>query len=76
MLVYKIDVLTELKKLGYNTNVIRKNKLLSEGSIQHIRQGEMIGIKTLDSLCRLLKMQPSDIIKYVDNCTEKSVIND
>ena len=30
-LVYKIDVLSALKEKGYNTSVLRKEKLLAEG---------------------------------------------
>ena len=32
--VYKIDILAALKEAGYNTNRLRKEKLLSEGVIQ------------------------------------------
>ena len=66
MLAYKIDVLATLKECGYNTTRLRKEKLLGENAIQKIRQGEMIGAKSLDDLCRLLDMQPGNIIKYVE----------
>lgn len=66
MLVYKIDVLEELKNNGYNTNRLRKEKLLSENSIQYIREGKMVGAKVLDNICRLLDMQPGNIIKYTE----------
>ena len=65
MLVYKIYVLEALKQAGYNTTKLRKEKLISESQIQHIRQNEMIGIKTLEKLCFLLNAQPSDIIEFV-----------
>lgn len=67
MLVYKIDVLKELKENGYNTNRLRKEKLLGENSIQYLREGKMIGAKALDNVCKLLDMQPGNIIKYVEN---------
>ena len=44
-IVYKIDVLKELKEKGYNTTRLRKDKLLGEATIQKIR--EKVG-KTLD----------------------------
>lgn len=65
MFVYKIDVLETLKEAGYNTARLRKEKLISESQIQHIRQNEMIGIKTLEKICFLLNAQPSDIIEFV-----------
>ena len=66
MLQYKIDVMQTLKENGYNTNRIRKEKIIGENALQKIRNGEMIGIKTLDQLCAALDMQPGNIIKYVE----------
>ena len=37
MLRYKMDILTALKEAGYNTNRLRKEKLLAEGVIQSLR---------------------------------------
>lgn len=66
MIVYKIDVLETLKEAGYNTTRILKENLISQSAVQQIRKGEPVGIKTLDKLCKLLDMQPGNIIKYVD----------
>lgn len=67
MLVYKFDVLEELKESGYNTTRLRKEKLIGENAIQSLRKNEMVGIKTLEKICSLLDMQPGNIIKYVEN---------
>jgi DNA-binding Xre family transcriptional regulator len=64
MITYKIDVYNKLKEKGYNTTKIRDEKILSESSLQKIRKGEIIGINALDKVCRLLEMQPGNIIKY------------
>ena len=64
MLIFKVDVLTELKKNGYNTTKIRKEKLLSESTLTDIRRGKVPAAK-LDTLCKLLNRQPGSIIKYV-----------
>ena len=48
---------------GYNTYRLRKEKLLSESSIQFLRNGQMVSIKSLECICRLLKLQPGDIIE-------------
>lgn len=63
---YKIDVLAKLKAAGYNTNRLRKEKLLSEGTIQNIREGKIINASNLSKLCKLLNCQPGDLIEYVD----------
>ena len=66
MLEYKINVIETLKESGYNSTRILKENLLSQSAMQKIRRGDMIGIKTLEQLCKLLDMQPGNIIKYVE----------
>ena len=41
-IAYRKDILAELKKKGYNTNKLRKEKLLPEGVIQSLREGKEI----------------------------------
>ena len=67
MLEYKFDVLKNLKEAGYNTTRLRKEKLLGENAIQSLRRGEMVGIIALEKICKLLDMQPGNIIKYVND---------
>lgn len=66
MIKYRIDILGKLAEAGYNTYILRRDKLLSEGSVQSIRNGEVIGLKSIDRICSLLKCQPGDIIEYVE----------
>lgn len=67
MLVYKIDVIETLKESGYNTTRILRENLIAQSAMQKLRNGEMVGIKTLDQICKLLDMQPGNIIKYVED---------
>lgn len=67
MIVYKIDVIDTLKESGYNTTRILKENLIPQSSMQKIRKGEPVSMKTLDTICRLLDMQPGNIIKYVED---------
>ncbi len=62
---YKIDVLAALKEAGYNTNRIRKEKIMGEAMLQKIRKGEMVSWAVFEKLCELLDCQPSDLIEYV-----------
>jgi DNA-binding Xre family transcriptional regulator len=73
MLTYKINVLESLKECGYSTTRLRKEKLLGENAIQYLREGKMVGAKSLDIICGLLDMQPGNIIKYVED--EKNIKN-
>lgn len=63
---YKIDVMKALKENGYNTGRIRKDKIMGEAMLQKLRHGQMVSWNTLETLCRLLKCQPGDIIEYVE----------
>ena len=62
---YKMDVLAELKKAGYNTNRIRKEKIMGEAMLQKLRQEELVSWATVEKLCELLNCQVGDIIEYV-----------
>lgn len=64
--IYKFDILQALKERGYNTNRLRKEKLLAEGVIQSLREGKPISFVNLDKLCKLLNCQPGDILEYVE----------
>ena len=66
-LQYKKDVLECLKEKGYNTNVIRKNGLLSESTLQKLRTGQGIAWKNIEALCRLLDCQPGDLLEYIED---------
>jgi len=67
MLRYKIDILEELKKIGYTSYKLRKDKIIGEAQIQKIRSGELASKETLNTICKLLNMQPGDILEYINN---------
>ena len=62
---YKIDILAALKEAGYNTNKLRKEKLLSEGVIQALRENKYIALQNVSKICELLDCQPGDLMEYV-----------
>lgn len=63
--VYCIDVIDELKKRGYNTYRIRKERLLSESTMTKLRREEPLSWENLERLCELLECNIGDIIEYV-----------
>ena len=64
-LQFKVDVLAALKEKGITTYQIRKEKLLSESTVQKLRAGIGVSWENLETLCRLLECQPYDLIEYV-----------
>lgn len=66
-LQYKFDIVQALKDKGYNTNRIRKEKILSESTMTKLRRGEPVSWENLETICKLLECQPGDIIEYVED---------
>lgn len=59
-----------LKEKGYNTNKIRKEKIISESTLQNMRTGTKgrsggVDSKVVDRICALLSCQPGDIMEYI-----------
>lgn len=66
-IIYKFDVLSALKERGYTTYKIRKERLLSESTVQKLRKQEPLAWENIEALCRLLNCQPGDIMEYVED---------
>ena len=64
-LKYKINVLDALKEKGYSSYTLRKEKLLSESTIQKLREGEGVAWDNLETLCKLLDCDIADLLEYV-----------
>ena len=67
---FKVNVLDKLKEAGYTTYRIRKDKLLSESTVQKLRGGEALAWENIEAICRLLGCQPGDIMEYVEGEAE------
>lgn len=75
MIIYK-DILKKLNNAGYNTNRLRKERLLSESTIQGIREGKPLTAKTIDTVCLLLNCQPNNIMQVVREAPEKKDVEE
>ena len=64
-IIYKVDILASLKEAGFNTNRLRKEKILSEGVIQSLRENKYISLQNISKICELLECQPGDLIEYI-----------
>ena len=71
MIKYKIDIVKELSEKGYNSAKLRKDKIMSQATLQNIRHGVNFNIQTLNDICIMLRCQPSDIIEIVPTDEEK-----
>ena len=55
-----------LKNKGFTTYMIRQNKLLSESTLQKLRNRQPISWDNVEQLCRMLECQPGDLLIYND----------
>ena len=65
MIVYK-DIINKLKDAGYNTNRLRKEKIMGESTLTSIRNNKPISTETLDVICKLTGKPVEELIEYVD----------
>lgn len=68
---YKINIIEEMTKKGFSPSRIRKERLISECTMTNIRKKKAIGMDTLNTICCILRCQPSDVIEIVPNDEEK-----
>jgi putative transcriptional regulator len=59
-------LLSLMKERGLSTYRIRKEHIISEGTLQSIREGRAITTDSVASLCKALGCQPGDILEYVE----------
>lgn len=59
------DIMQLLSDHGYTSYRIRKERLLPEGTVTRLRNGEPVNTTTLDVICRLCQCQPGDLIRWV-----------
>lgn len=64
MIRYK-NVLYKLKNAGYSLYRIRKDNIMSESTVQKIRENKYVSLKVIDTICHLLDCQPNDIIEII-----------
>lgn len=71
MYKYKIDVMKALSEKGFTSTRMRKEKILSEATMQNLRKQKGITTDTLNTICVILRCQPSDVLEIVPTDEEK-----
>ena len=67
----RYDKLFALMKIkGLTTYKIRKNKIISETTLQKLREGKAVSTESISNLCKALDCQPGDIMEYVEEENE------
>ena len=62
----RFDKLFELMhEKGLTTYKIRKTRIISEGTLQKLRENSAVSTESITALCAALDCQPGDIMEYV-----------
>ena len=64
---YRAKILPMLKAAGYNTTRLRREKILSESTIQALRCDKVVSVDNLSRICAILHCQPGDIMEYTED---------
>lgn len=64
MIIYKKDIMSELKDKGYTSYRLRHEKIMSEKNMTNIRN-KKVTMAVLNQLCQLLNCQPGEILEYL-----------
>ena len=72
-IIVNLDVMMAKRKISLNELSERVELTLSNLSILKTGKAKAIRFSTLDSICKALDCQPSDILEYVNN--EKRTTN-
>ena len=68
MLKYRVNVMEELKKAGYSSYRLRKEKVLGEATLQKIRVGSTtLTLESLGVICDILHCQPGDLVEWEED---------
>ena len=69
-MVFKINVLQALKDKGYSTYRIKNEKLLSQSTLQKLRESKPVSWENIEAFCILLEIQPGDLLVYKPDTSE------
>ena len=58
-------LLNLIEEKGLTTYKIRKEKIISESTLQNIRDGKRITTDSIAALCDALNCQPGDLLEYI-----------
>ena len=61
-----------MERIGFNAYKAKTTKLLSQDTLKKVKSDDTnISLKSLNSICMLLDMQPKDLLMYVETEEEK-----
>lgn len=71
MYKYKMDVVEALAEKGYNSYRMKKDGLMSQGTLKKLKNKENVTLETLNAVCCMLRCNIEDIINIEATDEEK-----
>ena len=71
MYKYKIDVVKALADRGYNSYRIKKDGIISQGSLTKLKNGGNVTLQTINAVCCMLRCDIGDILEIEVTDEEK-----
>ena len=66
MIRYKVNVCDELRKAGYTSYKLKKEKTLGHSTWCKLSKEELVSLEAIGKICHLLHKQPGDLIEFVN----------
>ena len=67
MMKYKFNVFDALKNICITSASVKKTRLFSQGVMTKFKNGDTaISVASLEQLCKVLHLQPGDILEYIN----------
>lgn len=64
-IVYKVDVLAELKNKGISSYRMRKDNIMGERTMKQLRNKQLVSWANMTKICEMLDCQPGDLLAYI-----------
>lgn len=68
-IVYKVDVLAELKNKGISSYRMRKDNIMGERTMKQLRNRQLVSWANMTKICEMLDCQPGDLLAYIPDAT-------
>lgn len=66
MIRYKVNVCDELRKAGYTSYKLQKERKLGNTVWSKLSRKELVSLEAIGRICHLLHKQPGDLIEFVN----------
>lgn len=63
-----------MKRKGLSTYRIRKDSILSQSTLQKLREGKSVTTDAIAALCKALDCQPGDLMEYMDPSVQSAKV--